>query len=323
MLVLVAILVAPVVVLTIVIARSWRAISPDQALVIARMQGEPRVAFTGAIVLPIVHRAEVMDLAMKTIRIERRGKDGVICRDGMRADLIVDFYLRVNRTEDDVRRVAQVLGCARASDPRTLEELFAAKFAEAIKLVARKREFEELYTLRDEVRDEILAVIGRDLEGFVLDDVVIDRLDQTPVEQLDPDNVLDAQGIRKIRELTAAGRLPLARPAPPRAEPVGTALGAELERLGLLDVRITTEVACDVAPDRPALQLQLDPDEALPDQLPAGVSRAVAAAVGRAELRCEAGRATLRWVGEVVDQARLIAGARVVRAMRDDARAYR
>jgi uncharacterized membrane protein YqiK len=41
------------------------------------------------------------------------------------------------------------------------------------------------------------------LNGFVLDDAAIDFLEQTPLTMLDPDNILDAEGIKKITELTA------------------------------------------------------------------------------------------------------------------------
>lgn len=47
-------------------------------------------------------------------------------------------------------------------------------------------------------------MIGNDLNGYVLEDVAIDYLEQTPKALLDPYNILDAEGIRKITELTAA-----------------------------------------------------------------------------------------------------------------------
>ena len=46
-------------------------------------------------------------------------------------------------------------------------------------------------------------MIGSDLNGYVLEDVAIDYLEQTAKNSLDPSNILDAEGIRKITELTA------------------------------------------------------------------------------------------------------------------------
>ena len=81
--------------------------------VIASDKPEDVDAFTGAIVYPIINRAEVMDLSVKTIDIDRRGKEGLICQDNIRADIKVTFFVRVNKTREDVLKVAQSIGCAR------------------------------------------------------------------------------------------------------------------------------------------------------------------------------------------------------------------
>jgi uncharacterized membrane protein YqiK len=184
------------------VARFYRQVDQGRALVINTMRAEPIVAFTGAVVYPIINRAETMDLSVKTIDIDRRGKEGLICNDNIRADINVTFFVRVNKTVDDVLKVAQSIGCQRASDAKALEELFTAKFAEALKTVGKHFNFEELYTKRDDFKDKIIEVIGKDLNGFILDDAAIDYLEQTPLEHLDKDNIMDADGIRKITDLT-------------------------------------------------------------------------------------------------------------------------
>src|SRR6187397_2341493 len=117
----------------VLIARTWRQVDQGYAMIVNKMGTEPKVTFTGAIVLPIINKAEVMDLSVKTIDVARRGKEGLICADNIRADIKVTFFVRVNKTVDDVLRVAQSIGCARASQQATLEELFQAKFSEALK----------------------------------------------------------------------------------------------------------------------------------------------------------------------------------------------
>jgi uncharacterized membrane protein YqiK len=187
----------------LLVARTWKQVDQGRAMIVNKMGSEPKVTFTGAIVLPIINKAEVMDLSVKTIDVARSGKEGLICADNIRADIKVTFFVRVNKTVDDVLRVAQSIGCVRASQQTTLEELFSAKFSEALKTVGKKMEFEQLYTLRDVFKDQIIQVIGKDLNGYVLDDAAIDFLEQTPITTLDPANVLDALGIRKITEITA------------------------------------------------------------------------------------------------------------------------
>lgn len=175
-----------------------------QGIVILRTgYGGTKVFFNAGIVIPIIHRMESMDISVKKLEIAREGRAGLICKDNMRADIQVAFFIRVNKSVDDIVNVGQTIGCQRASDIHTLRELFEAKFSEALKTVGKKFEFIELYEARSEFRQEILDIIGTDLNGYVLDDCAIDYLEQTSIESLDKDNILDSEGIKKITELTA------------------------------------------------------------------------------------------------------------------------
>ncbi|TAK29011.1 MAG: hypothetical protein EPO40_11335 [Myxococcaceae bacterium] len=189
------------------LARFYRQVDQGKALIVNTLKSDPLVTFTGAIVYPIIHRAEVMDISVKTIEIDRRGKEGLICKDNIRADIKVTFFVRVNKTHEDVLKVAQAIGCVRASDQATVEGLFEAKFAEALKTVGKRMNFEDLYKERDHFKDSIIEIIGKDLNGFVMDDCAIDYLEQTPIESLDQNNIMDAEGIRKITDLTVTQNL--------------------------------------------------------------------------------------------------------------------
>ena len=184
-------------------ARFYHKVEQGYAMIVNTMRSEPDVTFTGRMVYPVIHKAEMMDIALKTIEIARTGNDGLICQDNIRADIKVTFFVRVNKTAEDVLRVAQGIGCERASSQETLENLFSAKFSEALKTVGKSMDFVELYRARDHFRDEIIRQIGDDLSGYILTDAAIDYLEQTPLAKLDPSNILDAQGIKKITDLTA------------------------------------------------------------------------------------------------------------------------
>ncbi|QEG21757.1 flotillin family protein [Mariniblastus fucicola] len=182
--------------------RYYRKVNQGSAIVRNGMGGT-NVSFSGDWVIPILHKAELMDISVKRIEIDRSGEDGLICRDNMRADIKVCFFVRVNKTKEDVERVAQFLGCDRASDETALRALFEPKFSEALKTVGKQFDFVELYNSREKFREQILRIIGTDLNGYVLDDAAIDYLEQTDLEKLNPNNVLDAEGIKKITDLTA------------------------------------------------------------------------------------------------------------------------
>jgi uncharacterized membrane protein YqiK len=188
--------------LVLITTRLYHKVEQGRALIISKVRSVD-VTFTGAVVLPVLHKAEYMDISVKTIDIERTGHEGLICKDNIRADIRITFFVRVNKTVEDVIKVAQAIGTDRASDQHTLQELFNAKFSEALKTVGKHFDFVDLYTKREGFRNEIVSVIGTDLNGYSLEDAAIDYLEQTPMSKLDSANILDAQGIRKITELTA------------------------------------------------------------------------------------------------------------------------
>jgi flotillin len=169
--------------------------------------GGLRVAFDYMIRLPLVQNFEEMDISVKKLEIHRKGKDGLVCKDNIRADITVAFYIRVEASIESVRKVAQMLGPDRVSDVNQLRDLFEAKFSEALKTAGKQMEFHELFTERIKFRDQIQATIGKDLDGFLLQDVAIDYIEQTPLDQHDPSNVLDAEGIKKITEITQRERV--------------------------------------------------------------------------------------------------------------------
>ena len=141
--------------------------------------------------VPILQQLQIMDISMKKLVVVRKGKDGLICQDNIRADIEVVFYVRVNDEKSevdgrtgyhDIKTVATKVGCERASEIELLRQLFEAKFSEALKSAAKLMDFESLYTDRIPFRQVIIDTIAFDLNGYILEDVAIDYLEQTPKE---------------------------------------------------------------------------------------------------------------------------------------------
>ena len=94
------------------------------------------------VVLPLIHKYDIMDISVKRLEINRQGTDGLICQDNLRADITVAFYIRVDKPQ--AQEVAQAVGCDRASEIDQLRQLFEAKFSEALKTVGKQFDFIEL-----------------------------------------------------------------------------------------------------------------------------------------------------------------------------------
>ncbi len=167
------------------------------------------ISTSSSIVIPLLHRIEMIDLTVKIVRIIRKGSDSLSCADGIRAEVEVDFYVKINSVDEDIRRVATTIGCERASNLQTMKELFEAKFADALKTAGSKLTFDQLYQNRHQFRDEVLVALGHTqggdviLNGYRLDDVAIHYLEQLPLSKHDENNVLDAKGIKEIAQRTS------------------------------------------------------------------------------------------------------------------------
>lgn len=161
------------------------------------------VTFNGGFVLPRIHKAEIMDISVRTIELNRRGENSLSCKDNVRADISISFYIGVNPTQEDVLKVSQAIGAEDASNIKVLEEHFLPKFSEAVKTVGKEMDFQELLVDRDDFNQKIRAMLEGNMDGFKLQRVAIDYLEQAPLSSHREDNMLDVEGRKKITELTA------------------------------------------------------------------------------------------------------------------------
>ncbi|MFP2905483.1 SPFH domain-containing protein [Pyxidicoccus sp. 3LFB2] len=182
--------------------RCYRHIGPHEALVVNGPQGVRVHLRRGAVVPPFLHRAEVMDLSTRTLELTLKGAQSLQCQDNLRADVRARFLLRITPTVEDVTKVALTLGVAKANSPEVLRELFEARCSEALRGVGRAMGFEEWLRRQDEFRDQVVRWMGKDLLGFTLEDVNLEEFAATPLSFYDSSNILDAEGIRRITEVT-------------------------------------------------------------------------------------------------------------------------
>lgn len=205
------IITAVVVVFMLFLASRYKKVKHEGQAIIINGLKESTATLTGAMSWPIINTWQVIDITRKKISVVRIGTDkdggeeseGLHCKDNIKADLKVDFYIGVNHETDDIKQVAKVFTPEGASDVDVLKEHFLPKFSEALKTACRKFDFVELLEEREKFRDAVKAVIDEEMDGFKIYDVVIDKVDQTALEGHNPDNVLDSEGIRKIQEITS------------------------------------------------------------------------------------------------------------------------
>ncbi|MCP3139855.1 SPFH domain-containing protein [Pyxidicoccus xibeiensis] len=213
--------------------KCYRRVGPHQALVVNGPSGMRVHLRRGAVVLPFVHQAEVLDLSTQVLTLTLTGAQSVQCKNNLRADVRARVLLRVNQTAGDVEKLMSTLG-ARATTPHVLRQVFEAQFIEAFRIVFRSFDFAECLQKLDEVRDQVVQVVGRDLSGFTLESLQVEQLSETPLSFYDSSNILDAMGLRVIAELTTHLQVARAeREAEARMRTARIQLDAEVEQLRL------------------------------------------------------------------------------------------
>ena len=191
-----------------VITKLYRKASANMAFVRTGMGGAKVFQDEGSIVLPVVHQIVNVSLETMRLNVERRGPHALITKDNLRVDLSAEFYIKVHANRDDILQAARSLG-ARNVQPDAVSELVQEKLVSALRTVAATKELVELHSKRDEFASAVQAIVTHDLasNGLTLESVTISSLDQTDPSQLQERNVFDAQGLRKIAEITQKARV--------------------------------------------------------------------------------------------------------------------
>jgi uncharacterized membrane protein YqiK len=119
----------------------------------------------------------------------------------MRAELVTEFFTKVPPEQRAVATAAQTLG-NRTLDPEHLREVVAGRFADALGEVAAKMTLDEIQENRGQFVKEVTKIADASIghTGLALETVSIISLDQTPIEQFNPANTFDSQGLTQLTE---------------------------------------------------------------------------------------------------------------------------
>lgn len=189
------------VVVGLVLSRMYHRASKEVSFVRTGLGGQRVIMNGGALVLPVLH--ETIPVNMNTLRLEvrRANEQALITRDRMRVDVAVEFYVRVQPTDDAIANAAQTLG-RRTMNPEALKDLIEGKFVDSLRSVAAEMAMEELHEQRVKFVQKVQATVSEDLlkNGLELEAASLTGLDQTKLEFLNPQNAFDAEGLTRLTE---------------------------------------------------------------------------------------------------------------------------
>lgn len=185
----------------------YRRSTKDISFVRTGLGGEKVIMGGGASVLPIVH--DITEVNMNTLRLEvtRAREKSLITHDRMRAELTVEFYVRVQPEDESVATAARSLG-NRTLNPEELKELIQGRFVDAMGSAAAVMTLQNIH----EKRHEFNKLVGREVaeslakDGLELESVSLTSLDQTDISHFNPSNTFDADGLTVLTEQIEARR---------------------------------------------------------------------------------------------------------------------
>lgn len=186
----------------------YRKAAANEALVRTGM-GKAKVVLDGGItVFPIIHQVVPVSLETMKLEVERMGQDALITKDNLRVDVKAEFYIRVNPNEADILQAARSLG-HKSVDARAVGSLVFEKLVSALRSVAAQKDLAEIHADRKNFAASVQELVAEELSqnGLLLETVTISRLDQTDPSGLSDENIFDAQGKKKITEITAAAKV--------------------------------------------------------------------------------------------------------------------
>lgn len=164
--------------------------------------GGQRICADGALfVIPMLH--QVVPVKMNTFRmsVTRSESNAMITKDRMRADISVEFFIRVKPVAESIASAAQTLG-HRTMNPEQLREIIEAKLESGMRSVASGMTMEELHEQRALFTQTLLESVAEDLNknGLELESVALTSLDQSNIRYFQEDNLFDAEGKTKLTQ---------------------------------------------------------------------------------------------------------------------------
>lgn len=180
----------------------WKSES-RRAFVRTGLGGSKAVVGGGAFIIPLIQKIQWVDLGETKLTVSRKGKQSIITKDLLRADMEAEFYIRVKADADSVKQAATALG-RRADNSETLKDFLEPKLLDVLQTIASQMKLKEIHENRGQYTEKVKDILNGDFQwkGLELTTVSLCSLDQTPIDFYNADNIFDSEGLLAIKDQT-------------------------------------------------------------------------------------------------------------------------
>ncbi|PCH67990.1 MAG: flotillin family protein [Rhodobacteraceae bacterium] len=180
----------------------------DTALVRTGFGGAVVVVDGGCLALPILHQVQKVSMVSQSFLAARKGRDALLTRDQMRADVEFEFELRVAPTDDGISTAAQALGHRISRSGDAMQEVLSGSLIDAIQNAAATRTLDEIHLDRAGFTADVAGAVEAQAAklGLTLVSASLVSVDQSDLSQMNENNTFNARGMRRLAELVAEQR---------------------------------------------------------------------------------------------------------------------
>ena len=180
----------------------------DTALVRTGLGGKRVVIDGGCLALPILHQIQRVSMGSVTFPVDRKGRESLLTKDQLRADIEMEFELRVEPTPEGIATAAQVLGMRIARGGDAIREIVTGALINAMQDAAARRNLADIHLDRSGYTSEVTQAVAEHAArlGLAMVSTSLVSVDQSDLSQLNEANAFNAQGMRRLAEMVAEQR---------------------------------------------------------------------------------------------------------------------
>ncbi len=180
----------------------------ESAVVRTGLGGRRVLVDGGCIALPIVHQTQRVSMQSAAVKAVRTGPDAVLTADALRANITMEFEVRVGTAPESIATAAQTFGHRIARGGDAFEEVLAGPLANAIQTAAAARALNDIHMERAAFTAEVAGMVREHAARLGLDLITaaLITVDQSDFAQRDENNTFNARGMRRLAEMIAEER---------------------------------------------------------------------------------------------------------------------
>lgn len=182
--------------------------SLETALVRTGKGGRKVLTDGGCIALPILHQVQRVSMQTAAATVSRSGREAVLTADQLRADIVMEFEIRVAPDDASIATAAQVLGHRIARSGDVFAEVLTGSLVNAVQSAGATRSLSDIHLNRSEYISDVSGMVAEHAErlGLTLVSASLVSVDQSDLSHRDENNAFDARGMRRLAELVADER---------------------------------------------------------------------------------------------------------------------